>query len=120
MEHGQPRSYLNIDSGVEVFSSDGERLGVLEHVLADDSTSIFDGIVIDVKTGPGGHRFVDAPQVAEFRQFAVLLGITAAEAQNLPSPAENPTIIQHGGAEDSESALSQKLRRAWELISGRY
>ena len=63
--YGEPSSFLQAAPGIDVISADGERVGALEHVLADEQTAIFDGIVIDVRTGPGGHRFVDAPQVAE-------------------------------------------------------
>ena len=119
-DYGQPRSYLEIDEGVDVISADGERVGALEHVLADDQADIFDGIVIDVATGPGGHRFVDAPEVAGFYERAVVLGIPAAEVERLPEPSANPATMQHGGEEDSEGPLAQKLRRAWDLISGRY
>lgn len=120
MDYGAPRSFRQIDAGVDVISSDGQRVGKLEHVLADEQTSIFDGIVIDVALGPGGHRFVDAPEVAEFRERAVLIAVSAADVDRLPEPSENPAVMQHGGAEDSESELMQKLRRAWNLISGRY
>jgi hypothetical protein len=119
-DHGDPRSFLDVDTGVDVISSDGERIGELEHVLADDQTGIFDGIVIDVSSGPGGHRFADAPDVAEFFERAVLLKIPAAEAASLPEPSANPAVMQHGGVEDTDKPLTAKLRRAWDLISGRY
>jgi hypothetical protein len=120
MDPGPPSSFLDVETGVDVISSDGERVGTLEHVLHDEQTAIFDGVVIDVATGPGGHRFVDAPQVAEFRERAVLLAIPADAVDSLPEPSANPAVMQHGGAEDSEGPLTQKLRRAWDLISGRY
>ena len=119
-DHGQPRSYLDADEGVGVVSSDGQVLGKLEHVLADEQSDIFDGIVVDTSAGPGGHRFVDAPDVDGFFERAVLLKLTAAEAEQLHEPSENPAVMQHGGEEDSESALGRKLRRAWDLLSGRY
>jgi hypothetical protein len=119
-DYGQPRSFLTIEAGVDVVSADGERVGALEHVLADEQTGIFDGVVVDVSAGPGGHRFVDAPQVSEFRERAVLLNLSAADVENLPRPSANPAVVQHGGAEDVEGLLEQKLRRAWDLISGRY
>ena len=119
MDHGAPSSFLQVDPGIDVISSDGQRVGKLEHLLADDGTSIFDGSVIDVATGPGGHRFVDAPDVSEFRERAVLIAVPAADVDGLPEPTANPAVMQHGGAEDSESELMQKLRRAWDLISGR-
>ena len=60
MASGDPISYLTLEPGTDVISADGERVGVVEHVLADEETGIFDGIVIDVKLGPGGLHFVDA------------------------------------------------------------
>ena len=120
VDHGAPVSYRYVASGVDVISSDGQRVGKLEYVLADDQTSIFDGIVIDVATGPGGHRFVDAPEVSECRERAVLIAVAAADVDGLPEPSANPAVIHHGGVEDSQSELTQKLRRAWDLISGRY
>lgn len=119
-DYGEPRSYLTVEEGIDVISADGERAGALEHVLADEQTDIFDGVVIDVSAGPGGHRFVDAPKVREFRQNAVLLDVAAADIDALPEPSANPAVVEHGGAEDSEGPLTQKLRRAWDLISGRY
>ena len=46
-ELGDPTSYLELDGGVRVFSSDGERVGIVDHVLADAYSDIFDGLVID-------------------------------------------------------------------------
>jgi hypothetical protein len=120
VQYGERRSFLEAEAGIDVISADGERVGALEHVLADDATSIFDGIVVDVRLGPGGHRFVDAPLVGDFFAQAVVLKLTAAEVDQLPEPSDNPAVIEHGGAEDSESRLAQKLRRAWDLITGRY
>ena len=119
-EYGQPRSFLEIDEGVDVISSDGERVGKLEHVLVDEQSDIFDGVIIDVRTGPGGHRFADSAEVEEFRERAVVLKVAAAAVAGLPEPSENPAVMQHGGEEDSEGALAGKLRRAWDLLSGRY
>jgi uncharacterized protein YrrD len=119
-DYGQPRSYLDADEGIDVISSDGELVGALEHVLADDQADIFDGIVIDTSAGPGGHRFVDAPEVEEFFERAVVVRIAAADVERLHEPSANPAVMQHGGEEDSEGRLAQKLRRAWDLISGRY
>jgi uncharacterized protein YrrD len=119
-DYGQPTSFLEIDEGVDVISSDGQRVGALEHVLADERSDIFDGIVIDISLGPGGHRFVDAPEVDAFHERAVLLAVPAAQVETLPEPSANPAVMQHGGEEDSEGSLAQKLRRAWDLVSGRY
>jgi hypothetical protein len=120
MDHGAPGSYLTLTPGTDVVSSDGETVGKVEHVLADEGTTIFDGIVIDVRLGPGGLRFVDAPQIDEIFERAVVLTIPAAEIDQLHEPTASPGVIESHGEEDSDSALQGKLRRAWDLISGRY
>jgi hypothetical protein len=120
MDHGAPGSYLTLTPGTDVVSSDGETVGKVEHVLADEGTTIFDGLVIDTRLGPGGLRFVDAPQIDEIFERAVVLNIPAAEVDQLHEPTASPAVIENHGDEDSESPLQGKLRRAWDLISGRY
>jgi PRC-barrel domain protein len=83
---GQPLSYLVLKKGVPVFSSDGERLGRVVRVQSAPEANLFDGIVVDTKVGPGGHRFVDAPEVGEIYERGVVLKIDAAEAASLPKP----------------------------------
>jgi hypothetical protein len=119
MGSGERASYLTLEPGADVISADGERIGILEHVLRDEATDIFDGLIIDVKLGPGGVHFVDAPEVAEIREGAVVLAITAADVERLPKPSPSPAVMEHHGVEDSEGKLEHKLRRAWEIVSGR-
>jgi hypothetical protein len=114
-----PGSYLTLEGGADVVSSDGDRVGAVEHVLRDEETGIFDGIVIDVRLGPGGLRFADAPQVAEIRANAVVLTVPSAEIERLPKPEPNPAVMEHHGVEDVEGGLEHKLRRAWDIVSGR-
>ena len=120
MALGAPISYLVLEPGTDVVSSDGEVVGTVEHVLAAEDEDVFDGIVIDTRLGPGGHHFVDAPEVAEIHERGVVLKIPAAEVERLPKPEANPAVIENHGVEDSESPLTAKLRRAWDLISGNY
>ena len=119
MPSDDPVSYLALSPGTDVFSSDGERVGVVEHVLADEEADIFDGIVIDVRPGPGGLHFVDAPELAEIRENRVVLAVSAADVERLPKPEPGPAVMEHHGVEDSETPLEHKLRRAWEIISGK-
>ena len=120
MEYGSPSSYLALEPGTDVLSSDGERVGKVEHVLADPDADIFDGLVIDVQSGPGGLHFVDAEQVEELYERAVVLKVPTAEVEGLPKPAPAPAVLESHGAEDTEGPLERKLRRAWDLISGKY
>jgi uncharacterized protein YrrD len=118
---GAPSSYLDLASGVPVYSSDGENLGKVEHVLADAEDDIFDGIVLDTSALPGGRRFVDAPEVDRIFERGVVLKIDAASAESLPEPTANPASLEvNPGDFPKESGLQRKLKRAWDLISGNY
>jgi uncharacterized protein YrrD len=120
MDLGPPASYLTLAAGAPVYSSDGERLGVVEHVLAEPDEDIFDGIVFDASPLPGGHRFVDAPEVDEIYERGVVLTLDAATAEALPEPSANPAAMEAGPDDVEQSELERKLRRAWDLISGNY
>jgi uncharacterized protein YrrD len=117
---GQPGSYLTLERGAPVYSSDGEPLGTVEHVLAAEEEDIFDGIVLDRSVLPGGHRFVDGEHVEEIYERGVVLKLDGAGAEGLPEPSENPASMGAEPGEEAESALTRKLRRAWDLISGNY
>ena len=117
---GAPTSYLAIEPGVYVFSRDGDKLGEIQYVLGDPEADLFDGIVVDTSGLPGGLRFADARQVAEIYERGVILGLSSADAEHLPEPSENPGAIDVTGVEDADrTELHEKLRRAWETISGR-
>jgi uncharacterized protein YrrD len=117
---GPPGSYLTLEPGVPVFATDGTALGRVEHVLAVPEDDIFDGLVIDTSVLPGGHRFVDASEVAEIHERGVLLAIDRAAAEKLPEPTRNPAVVEADPDDAAESELARKLRRAWDLISGNY
>lgn len=116
---GPPSSYLVLGDGVPVYSSDGEELGKVEHVLADPDADVFDGIVLDTSVLPGGHRFVDAPEVGEIYERGVVLKIDAAAAEDLPEPSANPGALEVGADDMVKDDGHDKLRRAWNLISGK-
>lgn len=86
---GERTSYLTLGRGVPVYSSDGERLGRVVRVLREAKADMFDGIVFDTTAGPGGHKFVDAPEVGDLYERGVVLKINAAEAAKLPKPTAN-------------------------------
>ena len=83
---GHPVSYLVAKKGIPVFATDGEKLGRVIEVQAAPEANMFDGIVFDTKRGPGGRRFVDAPEVDGIYERGVVLKIDAAEADSLPKP----------------------------------
>ncbi len=119
---GNPSSYLELRKGAECYSSDGEKVGSVEHVLAAPDEDIFDGIVLDTSVLPGGHRFVDASQVEEIFDRGVVLKIDRSAAESLPEPSANPATMEVSAddlAEGGESGLTRKLRRAWDVLSGK-
>ncbi|HET7509043.1 MAG TPA: PRC-barrel domain-containing protein [Solirubrobacterales bacterium] len=81
---GQPCSYLVAKRGIPVYSSDGEKLGRVVRVLAAPEANMFDGILFDTNWGPGGHRFVDAPEVGAIYERGVVLKIDATAVESLP------------------------------------
>jgi|SRR5919204_1719520 hypothetical protein len=117
---GAPASYLVLGEGAAVHAAGGELVGKVEHVLADPELDVFDGIVVDASPGPGGHRFVDASHVAEVYERGVVLAIDAAAAARLPEPSENPAEMAVQPGDTVPEDLGDKLRRAWDRISGNY
>ena len=114
---GPPTSYLALDEGTPVFDASGNEIGVVDHVLADEGEDVFDGLVIDTRTGPGGHRFADAPQIAELYERGVLLNVKEAE---LHEPSASPAVVDVDPEDLEGSRLADRLRRVWDYLSGRY
>jgi uncharacterized protein YrrD len=122
-DRGGPISYLTLEPGTPVLTSDGAEIGRVAHVLADADADIFDGIVIDRSVLPGGQRFVDAPQVERIYERGVVLTVDAAAAEKLPEPSANPAAMETTGEDfverEWDDELEAKLRRAWDRISGK-
>src|SRR3954449_2614472 len=118
MDLGAPISYLVLEPGTDVVCSDGEVVGKVVHVLHVPEKDIFDGIVIDVSGGPGGHHFVDAPEVKEIYERGIVIAHASSEVADLPKPEANPAAMENHGVEDSEGHIKSKLHRAWDKISG--
>jgi hypothetical protein len=117
MELGPPISYQVLKVGTKVFSSDGTEVGTVVHVLAVEAQDVFDGIVI---AESGGHRFADADDVAEIHEDGVLLTLDREACAGLPEPSANPAVMIDDPAAPATGALSAKLKRAWDLLSGNY
>ena len=117
---GEPISYLTLDPGVPVFSSDDQRLGKVVRVLAAPEANMFDGIIIDTTAGPGGHRFVDAPEVERIFERGVVLKIDAEAAAALPKPGANPAALSVGPDDlVAGGGGGGVLRRIWGSLTGR-
>jgi uncharacterized protein YrrD len=120
MDLGAPGSYLTLEAGVPVYTSDGHELGKVAHVLAEEEADVFDGLVIDASAAPGAHRFVDAPDVDRIHERGVVLKIDSSEAERLREPSAGPATMETNPGDEPDSELESKLRRAWDLISGKW
>src|SRR6476469_7392289 len=113
---GERSSYLTVAKGVPVFSSDGEKLGRVVNVLSAPEADMFDGVVFDTTAGPGGHRFVDAPEVGEIYERGVVLKIDAAAAAQLPPPDANPGALSVNPADLVGGGRPGFFRCAWDTM----
>src|SRR3712207_88473 len=120
-DRGAPISYMVLEEGTPVFTRDGERVGEVKRVLADAGVDIFDGLII---TTSEGDRFADAPLADELYERAVVLGLDASQVGHLPDPSPSAPAIRVTPDDVADPApgddLRDRLRRAWDLISGKY
>ncbi len=118
MDLGEPVSYEVVAKGTPVYSSDEEQIGKVSHVLAAEDEDVFDGIVIGEHLFGEEHRFVDADDIQAIFEHGVVLKLDRTAAAELPKPSANPAVMH---IDPGEAAIHhQKLRRAWDLISGNY
>ena len=117
MDLGDPGSYLTLADGTEVLSSDGHKVGSVEHVLADPDADVFDGLIVRTTDG---HRFADASQIDSIHERGVVLSLDRSAADSLPEPRENPAAMDATPDDVTPDGLDDKLRRAWDYISGNY
>src|SRR5882724_6135880 len=113
-DFGDPISYMVLQKGTPVYGPDGERIGTVREVLSVPVKDVFDGIILDT---PHGQRFADGPDVGEIHEHGVALklGVDA-----LHEPSANPGALRVGANDMIPEHLQDKLRRAWQRISGNY
>jgi hypothetical protein len=83
VDEGLPIAYQVLDDGVPVYTSDGDQLGTVDHVVAAPAQDIFHGIVVRTRAG---QRFIEADDVVWLHERGVDLRIDAATAAALPAP----------------------------------
>ena len=115
---GPPVSYLVLAPGLPVYASDLRRVGTLVHVLAAPRQDIFEGLVLTL--GEDAFRYADRDDVAEIRERGIVLAVDVTGAENLHRPSENPAVMRASPDDTSQSDLEQRLRRAWDYLSGNY
>jgi hypothetical protein len=117
---GSKVSYLVAKPGIPVFSSDEVKLGTVVEVLDAPEADIFDGIIFDTTHDrPGGHKFVDAPEVEGIYERGVLLNIDAAAAARLEKPQKNPGSLEVSPDDVAGEPEPTFWQKAWNLLSGK-
>jgi hypothetical protein len=114
---GEPTSYLTLEPGGDVYDASGERIGRIDHVLADSSVDVFDGLIVDISAGPGGLRFADAEQIDALYERGAVLNVAVAQ---LHEPSPSPGTVRATPDDVTDGNLEARLRRAWDYVSGRY
>jgi hypothetical protein len=120
-DKGAPIAYMVLAEGTTVYSADGAELGTVKRVLADSDADIFDGLIVDTQEGD---RFVDAPNVAELYERAVVLALSSDDAQHMPEPTPSPAVMEPTpddvAGDTTGDSVAHRLRQAWDRISGNY
>jgi uncharacterized protein YrrD len=111
---GPPVAHLALAEGVPVYDRGGKRIGVVDGVLTDGRTGIFEGVIVHTLPLPGRHLFADHGQVAEVRERGVVLSVERDALHELRPPSAART----GSGETVESPLEARLRKAWDWIMG--
>jgi sporulation protein YlmC with PRC-barrel domain len=83
MDEGMPIAYEVLERGVPVYTSRGEHVGTVAHVIAAPEEDIFHGIVMD---GEDGQRFVPADEVAALHERGVDLRLDRGGVDGLSRP----------------------------------
>lgn len=103
-------AYLALPDGVPVYDRDGNRVGTVEHVLADEGADIFHGLVVRTSDR---HLFADREQIGGLYERGVMLTVSR---DDLHEPSEDAVADNATNRSVSEQA-SEGLRRAWDWLS---
>jgi uncharacterized protein YrrD len=114
-ELGAPVAHLGLEEGVPVFDRSGRRVGVVDRVMTDEATGIFDGIVVHTLPLPGRHLYAAHEQIAELRERGVVLAVEAGELHQLSDRTARERARRR---QTPESPLERSLRRAWDWLAG--
>jgi hypothetical protein len=111
---GPPVAYTAVAPGTAVYDRDGERIGVVARVVADEPVDVFHGLIVHTRPLPGRRRYAPADQIAALHERAVKLCVTRRE---LPDVDEDPAARTVRDGLD-RTPPRPGLRRAWHWNDG--
>jgi len=103
-----PIAYEALSKGTPVLTSTGTRIGTVEHVLADSSLDLFDGIVVRTAEGL---RFVTADQVGLITTAVVHSRVADADVVNLQQPHTGDAVFEADPEQNTGSELNEWFGR---------
>jgi hypothetical protein len=110
---GPPVAYIALKEGVPVYDDHGQRVGVVEHVLADEQLDIFHGLIVHTEPSPGRHLFADRDQTETMCERGVVLSVGADELHDPEPPAGGDAMPD----DSADGPLRSRLRRAWDWLT---
>jgi uncharacterized protein YrrD len=111
---GDPVAPLALAEGVPVYDRSGRRIGVVDSVVMDEVTGIFDGLIVHTLPLPGRHLYAGHEQIAELREHGVLLSVEREQLHEVDPRSER----RRKARRTPERPLEARLRRAWDKITG--
>ena len=99
-----PIAYEALSKGTRVLTATGTEIGIVEHVLADASLDLFDGIVVKTSVGL---RFVTADQVGLITTVAVHTKIADSDIPSLQMPHDGDAVFHDDPDEYDGNGLSR-------------
>jgi hypothetical protein len=108
MADSDPIAYEALTKGTPVETSTGTEIGPVEHVLADASLDIFDGIVVKTHEGL---RFVTADQVGLITVGAVHTKVSDADVATLQQPHSGDAVFEADPEQNEGHRLNEWFGR---------
>jgi uncharacterized protein YrrD len=112
---GLPIAYTVLPEGIPVYDRHGNRIGVVDEVLADFRDDVFDGLIVHTVPLPGRHLFAAAEQIESLYERGAVLGVEEGDLQE----REEDSKRRREKDERAERPLAAWLARLWDRITGR-
>ncbi|RLP89318.1 hypothetical protein EAD89_15315 [Micromonospora sp. BL4] len=109
---GAKVSYLALAVGTRVYDVESAPVGVVEHVLTDERSDIFHGVIVAPPKPYRSHRFAHRDQIADLYERGVVLSVPGPE---MHEPGEDTPAREVEAA--GNDPVQVGLRRAWEWLS---
>jgi sporulation protein YlmC with PRC-barrel domain len=111
---GPPISPLALADGTPVYDRAGERIGVVDHVMSDERSGIFEGLIVHTRPLPGRHVYAHHDQIAAVHERGVVLAVEREDLHEI----EERRRHRDRSVEPPEPRLEAILRRAWDWVNG--